>query len=87
MTNAFLANSRNELALRYNDKSILESYHIASAYQLSQKEEYNIFGELSRENFKLIRDSIVGMVLSTDMSFHFADITKCKARLSARKIN
>ena len=70
--------------MKYNDKSVLESYHVASAYQLTQKEELNIFANLSKENYKKMRDSIIGMVLSTDMAFHFADITKCKARLVAR---
>jgi hypothetical protein len=39
---------------------------------------------LSKEAFKKMRDSVVGMVLSTDMAFHIADISKLRGRLVAR---
>lgn len=32
--NPFLVNSRNELAIRYNDKSPLENHHAFSAFSL-----------------------------------------------------
>ena len=36
--NAFQQNSRSELALRYNDQSILENFHAASAFQIMMGE-------------------------------------------------
>ena len=44
----------------------------------------NIFASLSKENYKRIRESVIGMVLATDMSNHFSDIAKLKSRLGAR---
>lgn len=44
----------------------------------------NIFVALSKDNYKKMRESIVGIVLSTDMAGHFAEIAKLKSRLGAR---
>ena len=45
--NAFLANISNSIAIRYNDKNILESYHISQAFKLMQSsEEINILSSL-----------------------------------------
>jgi hypothetical protein len=44
----------------------------------------NIFATLTRENYKKVRESIIGMVLATDMAGHFAEIAKLKSRLGAR---
>ncbi len=37
LNNAFMINSRSDIAIRYNDVSVLENYHIASAYQILLK--------------------------------------------------
>lgn len=36
---------------------------------------------LNREQYKLMRERMISMVLATDMSFHFSDMGKLKARL------
>jgi hypothetical protein len=59
------------LALRYNDKSVLESYHIAEALKLAQKgDEFNIFKNMKLEDSKNMRKRMIDCVLATDMSFH-----------------
>ena len=37
--------------------------------------------KLSKENFKKMRESIIGIVLATDMAGHFTEISKAKGRL------
>lgn len=71
--NAFLINTRQSLAVLYNDHSVLENHHVALAFQLTlqQNSNVNIFGNLSREEFTSMRHSIVEMVLATDISRHF----------------
>ena len=41
--NAFLIDTRHELAVRYNDVSVLENHHIASTFAYISQEKYNIF--------------------------------------------
>lgn len=46
-------------------------------------EKYNIFEKLDREEYKKVRERMISMVLATDMSFHFSDLAKMKARLAS----
>lgn len=75
--NAFLMNTRHKLALLYNDHSVLESHHVALAFQLTLAQPgVNIFARLPREEFINMRRAIIDMVLATDMSRHFEYLTK-----------
>ena len=73
-------------AIRYNDKSVLENHHVAAAFGLLKDDQYNIFKTFSKENYKAIREKMIAMVLSTDMSQHFTDVAQLKGRLAAGKI-
>ena len=37
--NLYLVNSKNKMALRYNDKSVLESHHVALAFDIMHNSE------------------------------------------------
>ncbi|WKX92298.1 hypothetical protein Q1695_010379 [Nippostrongylus brasiliensis] len=76
--NAFLINTRQSLAVLYNDHSVLENHHVALAFQLTlqQNSNVNIFGSLSREEFTAMRHAMVEMVLATDISRHFEYLVK-----------
>ncbi|KAL3122099.1 hypothetical protein niasHT_009392 [Heterodera trifolii] len=75
--NAFLMNTRQRLALLYNDQSILENHHVALAFQLTLSQSgVNIFAKMPREEFTQMRQAIIDMVLATDMSRHFEHLAK-----------
>ncbi|KAK6731440.1 hypothetical protein RB195_007731 [Necator americanus] len=76
--NAFLINTRQSLAVLYNDHSVLENHHVALAFQLTlqQNSNVNIFSNLSREEFTAMRHAMVEMVLATDISRHFEYLVK-----------
>jgi len=75
--NAFLMNTRQRLALLYNDHSVLENHHVALAFQLTLAQNgINIFARMPREEFAQMRQAIIDMVLATDMSRHFEYLTK-----------
>ena len=69
--NAFMINSKSELAIRYNDLSVLENHHVSAAFQLMSQPEYNIFENCSFETYKEIRETVIKSVLATDFSKHF----------------
>lgn len=80
-----MINSKSVIATIYNDKSVLEAYHVSSSFKLMHSNpQFDIMGSLSRDNYKKMRESIIGIVLATDMAGHFAEISKLKARLGSR---
>lgn len=70
-TNAFLCATDHDIADTYNHVSVLESMHCAEAFRLMRRPELNIM-EFWTPKFKTeVRDTVVTMVLSTDMKRHF----------------
>lgn len=73
----FLCNTDNELAILYNDMSVLESHHAAVSFKYTTGDDrVNIFKALDRDTYKHVRKSIVDMVLATDMTKHFEHLSK-----------
>ncbi|XP_071969460.1 high affinity cGMP-specific 3',5'-cyclic phosphodiesterase 9A isoform X2 [Engystomops pustulosus] len=68
--NTYQINAHTELAIRYNDISPLENHHCAVAFQILAQPENNIFSNISPEVFKQIRQSIIRLILATDMARH-----------------
>lgn len=87
VNNAFLVNVMDPLAIKYSDASVLEHFHAASFFQMMQKEESNFLENIPGEERKNIREMIIGMVLATDMSFHFDWIGKFKTKMSGAGLN
>ncbi|KAK3748126.1 hypothetical protein RRG08_005917 [Elysia crispata] len=80
-TNNFHINTSSEVALLYNDRSVLENHHISAAFRLVREEEHNILCNLGKEEYREFRSLVIDMVLATDMSFHFQQIKNMKSLL------
>ncbi|XP_063995456.1 high affinity cAMP-specific and IBMX-insensitive 3',5'-cyclic phosphodiesterase 8 [Diachasmimorpha longicaudata] len=81
----FLCNADNKLAILYNDLSVLESHHAALTFKLTLADDsVNIFKNLERETYKLIRQNVVDMILATEMTKHFEHLAKFVNVCSAR---
>lgn len=65
---------RSEVAILYNDRSVLENHHVSAAYRLMQEDEMNILVNLSKDDWRELRTLVIEMVMSTDMSCHFQQI-------------
>jgi len=79
VNNAFLSEMSHELALRYNDRSPLENMHCSKLYVIVAEEDANVFGKLTREQYKEVRKNCIETILHTDMLSHQAivnDLTK-----------
>ncbi|KAM6202396.1 high affinity cAMP-specific and IBMX-insensitive 3',5'-cyclic phosphodiesterase 8A [Rhynchocyon petersi] len=76
-TNAFLCNAGSELAMLYNDIAVLESHHAALGFQLTiQDDKCNIFKNMERNDYRILRQGIIDMVLATEMTKHFEHVNK-----------
>merc|ERR1712166_1300030 len=80
--NKFLIDTSHEIALRYNDRSVLENMHIANALKISEQPGCNIFEKMdSPDARKTIRDVWIDMILDTDMARHFSVVKELKLKL------
>jgi len=76
-TNTFLVNAGADVSILYNDLAVLESHHVSTAYRLTLKsDKVNIFKNLSRDDYKMLRQQIVDMVLATEMTKHFEHLNR-----------
>lgn len=81
LTNKFLIVTTHELALRYNDRSVLENFHCSYTFELLLKKQNNFFTSLSAEAFRQVRQDIISCILATDMAQHFTALSKLETRL------
>ncbi|NWT41040.1 PDE9A phosphodiesterase, partial [Chroicocephalus maculipennis] len=79
--NTYQINARTELAVRYNDISPLENHHCAVAFQIISQPEYNIFSNVSQDQFKQIRQGIITLILATDMARHAEILDSFKEKM------
>ena len=84
VTNQFLVNTNSDLALLYNDESVLENYHVSTAFKLLQKEECNIIANFSKEERINFRKMVIDLVLATDMSKHMTLLADMKTMLETK---
>ena len=52
----------SELALMYNDESVLENHHLAVAFKLVQISDCDIFINLSKKQRQTLRKMVIDMV-------------------------
>lgn len=68
VSNNFLAETSSTLAIRYNDDSVLENFHAASAFEILCRRRYNIFAKLDTDVYRQVRRTIIACVLATDLA-------------------
>ncbi|XP_061466286.1 cGMP-inhibited 3',5'-cyclic phosphodiesterase 3B isoform X2 [Rhineura floridana] len=71
-TNAFLVATNASQAVLYNDRSVLENHHAASAWSLFLSlPDYNFLPNLDHVQFKRFRFLVIEAILATDLKKHF----------------
>ncbi|XP_068428059.1 dual specificity calcium/calmodulin-dependent 3',5'-cyclic nucleotide phosphodiesterase 1A-like [Clinocottus analis] len=81
-TNNFHIHTRSEVAILYNDRSVLENHHVSAAYRLMAEEDMNILINLNKDDWRELRALVIEMVMSTDMSCHFQQIKTMRNTLT-----
>lgn len=49
---------RSETAILYNDRAVLENFHISSAFKIILEEDANILQNLSKDEYRLVFEYI-----------------------------
>ena len=82
-----MINTKNELAIRYNDQSVLENFHVSEGFNIIfKKKGCNIFENMSNDDYKICRKRIVNCVLATDMTLHGKEFQFLKSKSQAYNI-
>lgn len=72
-------------ALLYNDRSVLENHHAASAWNLfMSRPEYNFLVNLEHVEFKRFRFLVIEAILATDLKKHFDFLAEFNAKVTRR---
>ncbi|XP_048339348.1 cGMP-inhibited 3',5'-cyclic phosphodiesterase B isoform X2 [Sphaerodactylus townsendi] len=80
-TNAFLVATNAPQAVLYNDRSVLENHHAASAWSLFLSlPEYNFLPCLDHVQFKQFRFLVIEAILATDLKKHFDYLAEFNAK-------
>ncbi|KAI7858141.1 hypothetical protein BDC45DRAFT_434195 [Circinella umbellata] len=77
VNNMFMIKSGAPLALLFNDRSVLESFHSMTLFQIIKKHKIDqCLG--STESYQEFRKTVIASILATDMSLHNDYVTKIK---------
>ncbi|CAL1143502.1 unnamed protein product [Cladocopium goreaui] len=81
VNNAFMINSRHELAITYNDRSVLESFHAAELERLLGTACVLKLPKALEHKERQVR---IAYILSTDMSKHMQDLADFRLKLGCK---
>ena len=82
LTNTFHINDSTEMAITYNDISVLENFHASTLFKIIRKTETNIFDKLTTIDYKIIRKRMIAEILATDMANHSKTTSLIKSKIS-----
>ncbi|CAG9310302.1 unnamed protein product [Blepharisma stoltei] len=69
--NRFLIMSNDDLAIQFNDISVLEMLHASTFFKILKAQEPCLFKSLQLEKWHQMRKLIIELILATDMGKHF----------------
>ena len=80
--NAFHVATGSELAMRYNDKSCLESMHASVGLGLLSQARNDILEHLPAEQRRKFRTLCIDMIMGTDLANHFEQLSQIQTKMS-----
>jgi high affinity cGMP-specific 3',5'-cyclic phosphodiesterase 9 len=85
-TNGYHCNACTTRAIRYNDVSVQENYHVAEAFTIIKRDGTNFLDQLTNDEFKVVRKRMIGCILATDMAKHASDLSALKSLVETKNI-
>lgn len=83
VSNSFMVKTKSQLALLYNDQSVLENHHLAETFKHLYSSDLNVLGHLPQADQETARRIIIDLVLATDMARHFSFVSTFNSKISA----
>eukprot|EP00127_Corallochytrium_limacisporum_P000539 Clim_evm4s17 gene=Clim_evmTU4s17 len=83
VNNNYQIATRSDLAILYNDQSVLENHHCSLLFQTAQQPGLRIFNTFKNKEFQNARKKIISAILATDNSNHFTLMDSLNVRLSS----
>jgi hypothetical protein len=80
--NNFHTRTNAYLSTLYNDRSILENHHCACVTEIMRLPKYNILQTLTDDQRRVVRDTMLEMVLATDMGNHAKIFSAFRRRIA-----
>lgn len=81
-TNAFLIHTQNEIAITYNDMSVLENFHAASLFKVLMEDNTNILSGMDNKELRTFRNMCVKTILATDLATGFEYVGLFKSHVT-----
>ncbi|OHS93287.1 3'5'-cyclic nucleotide phosphodiesterase family protein [Tritrichomonas foetus] len=69
--NIYNLKAETPLGILFKDQSVMETHHCSIAIGVLTKEECNIFASLEQSDVKWMWNTIIKLILATDMAHHF----------------
>lgn len=86
-TNDFHIRNRSDIAMLYNDQSVLENMHAAACFETMRRPGHDIFAHTTSSEFRHLRKSIIRAILATDMHSHAAIVSQLHDKLKREVFN
>lgn len=80
LTNRFLVNNRDALAIKYNDNSVLENMHCSLTFSIMSSPGCDLLQSLPASDWITLRKLVIDMIMYTDMSKHFEVLARFRTR-------
>ncbi|CAL8081795.1 unnamed protein product [Calicophoron daubneyi] len=87
LTNQFLINTGHDLALQYNDSSVLENHHLYVAFKLLNEKDCDFLASLNAKKRLALRRMVIELVLATDMSKHMSLLADLRTMVETKKVS
>ena len=82
LNNKYLVNSRDDISLVYNDRSVLENMHASKSFDIMKKEGCDLLQSFNFDDWTCVRKNVISMILETDMAKHFEVLGKFRTRVT-----
>eukprot|EP01089_Gocevia_fonbrunei_P023072 TRINITY_DN9572_c0_g1_i1.p1 TRINITY_DN9572_c0_g1~~TRINITY_DN9572_c0_g1_i1.p1 ORF type:complete len:488 (-),score=94.96 TRINITY_DN9572_c0_g1_i1:5-1468(-) len=76
LNNAYQICTGSSLAIRYNDRGVLENFHASSLFEIMKAPGTDILSAMTEVDYKDFRKLTINLILATDLACHMEHTTK-----------